>query len=113
MKFIICNLLILLSQFIYGIEMDIKLSLLTDDKTFINITNMLNKHKIIVFKNQNITKDEQITISEYWGYIKKQPYGNRPLYKNKLLIIELSSSSNSRLSVLLIILDIPKQNLLD
>tara|TARA_Y100000389_G_scaffold167807_1_gene173155 strand:+ start:988 stop:1791 length:804 start_codon:yes stop_codon:yes gene_type:complete len=87
MKLIICNLLILLSQFIYGFEMDSKLSLLKKDETFINITNMLNKHKIIVFKNQNITKDKQITISEYWGYINKQPYGNRPLYKNKLLII--------------------------
>lgn len=87
MSEIMFYLFFLLFGFVHGLEIDTKLSLFTKEETLINITNMLNKHKIIILKNQNITKDEQIYISSYWGNFKKQPYGNRPLYKNKLLII--------------------------
>ena len=46
----------------------------TSDKNFEVINNLLLKHKVIFFRNQNITEEEQLKLASHFGPIERHAY---------------------------------------
>ena len=46
----------------------------TSDKNFDVINNLLLEHKVIFFRNQNITADEQLALGKHFGPLEKHVY---------------------------------------
>ena len=46
----------------------------TSDKNFEVINNLLLEHKVIFFRNQNITEEEQLKLASHFGPIERHAY---------------------------------------
>lgn len=74
------------------IDLDLRKSLSSEDKLFLNQT--LDRMGVLVFRNQNITDEEQIDFSRNFGAIELAKGGNVTQEKERRLNIQMADVSN-------------------
>ena len=68
----------------------------TSDKNFEIINNLLLEHKVIFFRNQNITPEELLTLASHFGPIEEHAYvKGRDKYPKIVRIIKKPNEKKS------------------